>query len=229
MQIPSFTYSSISRFKTCPKQYEAHQVLKYVPFVGTTATIYGTDLHEAAENYIGKGDELPGRFSFVKNYLDILKNIPGEKLCEYKMGIAKTEDGYTYCDYESPLRYWRGIADLVIINNEEEKAWVIDYKTGKSAKYADTTQLALIAAAIFLEFPHIKTVKGMLLFVVSNETVKDEYEYSNRFEVFSNLSLLLARRAVAYETNVFNATPNGLCRKWCQATRCIHNGNYKEA
>lgn len=227
MSVPSFTYSSLSRFITCPRQYEAHHVLKYVPFKDTSATMYGKDLHLAAENYIGKGEPLPERFIFIKKFLDTLISIKGVKLCEYKLAIAKTEDRFEYCDYEAPHRYWRGIADLVIIDEDSQKAYIVDYKTGKSAKYADTKQLALLAAAVFLEFPYIKTIKAMLLFVVSNEVVKEEYTYEKGLKIFDTLAPVLAQRSVAYETGIFNASPNGLCRQWCQATRCIHNGSYK--
>ena len=227
MTVPSFTYSSLSRFITCPKQYEAHHVLKYIPFTDTAATLYGKDLHLAAENYIGKGEALPERFIFVKKFLDTLNSIKGTKLCEYKLAVARGDTGYEYCDYEAPHRYWRGIADLIIVDEQAKKAYIVDYKTGKSAKYADTKQLALLAAAVFLEFPYVKTIKAMLLFVVSNEVVKEEYTYEKGLEIFDTLAPVLAQRSVAYETGVFNPIPNGLCKKWCSATKCIHNGNYK--
>ena len=88
MNAPSFTYSSLSRFITCPKQYEAHHVLKYIPFADTSATLYGKDLHLAAENYIGKGEALPERFIFVKKFLDTINNIKGRKLFEYKLVLG---------------------------------------------------------------------------------------------------------------------------------------------
>jgi hypothetical protein len=212
---------------TCPKQYEAHHVLKYIPHTDTEATLYGKDLHLAAELYIGNGTPLPDKYSYIKSVLDVLKCIKGEKLCEYQLAIALVNGEYVSCDYEDTKRYWRGIADLIII--DDDKAYIVDYKTGKSAKYADTKQLALLAAGVFLKYPNVNTIKGMLLFVVSNESVKAEYTRENALDIFTSLTGILARRAVAYETGIFNASPNGLCKKWCQATQCIHNGSYKGA
>lgn len=227
MPAPSFSYSSLSQFITCPKQYEAHKVLKYIPFTDTEATLYGKDLHLAAEHYIGSGTPLPEKYNYIKSYLDTLNAIKGDKFCELELGISLKNGEYAYCEFENKNRYWRGIADLVILDEPAEKAYIVDYKTGKSAKYADTKQLGLLAAAIFLKYPNIKTIKGMLLFVVSREIIKEDYTYENRFKIFYKLKEPLLRREVAYESGVFNATPNGLCKKWCQATRCIHNGNYK--
>ena len=227
MKAPSFSYSSISTFITCPKQYEANYVLKYIPFSDTEATLYGKDLHSAAEHYIGDETPLPNKYAYIKSYLDTLKRIPGEKLCEYKLAISYVDGVYATCDYESSDRYWRGIADLVIINGT--KAYVVDYKTGKSAKYADTKQLALIAAALFLKYPMIESIKGMLLFVVAETAITETYFRENKLAVFDTLAQPLIMRKMAYESGVFNPTPNGLCKQWCKAFKCIHNGSYKDA
>lgn len=229
MPAPSFSYSSLSQFINCPKQYEAHKVLKYIPFTDTEATLYGKDLHLAAEHYIGSGTPLPEKYNYIKSYLDALNAIKGDKFCELELGISFQNGEYAYCEFEDKNRYWRGIADLVIINEPAEKAYIVDYKTGKSAKYADTKQLGLLAAAIFLKYPNIKLIKGMLLFVVSRETVKEDFIYEERFKIFDKLKEPLLRREISYETGVFNATPNGLCKNFCMATRCIHNGRYHES
>ena len=101
MKTPSFSYSSLSQFITCPKQYEAHKVLKYVPFTDTDATLYGKDVHSAAEHYIGSGTPLPEKYNYIKSYLDTLNNINGDKFCELELGI-KLEDGeYALCEFEA--------------------------------------------------------------------------------------------------------------------------------
>lgn len=226
MKAPSFSYSSLSQFITCPKQYEAHKVLKYIPYADTDATLYGKDLHSAAEHYIGSSTALPEKYSYIKSYLDTLNAIGGDKFCELELGITLVDGEYALCDFNDDARYWRGIADLVIIDEPNSKAYIVDYKTSKSAKYADTKQLGLLAAAVFLKYPNVKLIKGMLLFVVSKEIVKADYTYDMRFDIFHKLAEPLMQREVAYETGVFNTKPNGLCREWCQAIRCVHNGKY---
>lgn len=228
MKAPPFSYSSLSMFITCPKQYEAHKVLKYVPHTDTDATLYGKDVHSAAEHYIRSGTPIPEKYGYIKGSLDVLNRIKGAKYCELELGIAFRREQYTICDFEAADRIWRGIVDLVIVNEEDGIAHLVDYKTGKSAKYADTKQLGLLSAAIFLKWPNIKVIKGMLLFVVSKEMVTEKFTYEDRFQIFHKLKWPLAQRSVAYETGVFNPKPNGLCNKWCMATRCLHNGRYKE-
>ena len=224
MNVPSFSYSSLSQFITCPKQYSAHKVEKYVENTDTEATIYGKEVHTAAELYIRDGTPIPAKFDYIKPYLDRLNAIEGYKYCEFELGIKIVDGEYVHCGFEDEDRYWRGIADLVIVNGD--RAFIVDYKSGGSTRYADVQQLGLLAAAVFLAFPEVKTIKGMLLFVVAKEVVKEDYTYDKRFEIFEKLDDVLTQREVAYETGVFNARPNGLCAKWCQAVRCIHNGRY---
>lgn len=224
MKAPSFSYSSLSQFITCPAQYEAHKVLKYVPHTDTEATIYGKEVHLAAELYIRDSTPIPAKFDYIKPYLDRLNAIEGYKYCELELGIKIVDGEYVHCGFEDDDRYWRGIADLVIVKGD--KAFIVDYKTGRSTRYADSKQLALLAAAVFLAFPEVKTIKGMLLFVVAKEVVKEDYTYEERFEIFEKLNDVLTQREVAYETGVFNAKPNGLCNRFCWAYKCIHNGSY---
>ena len=126
------------------------------------------------------------------------------------------------CDFNDSGVWFRGIADLVIIDGT--KGWVVDYKTGKSAKYADTDQLALMAAALFLKYPDLQKIKASLLFVVAKELIKAEYEVERGLDIFAKLHDILQQREIAYQTGVFNPKPNGLCRRWCECLSCPHNG-----
>jgi hypothetical protein len=223
---PAWSFSSIKVFDTCPKKYESEKITKEVGYQETEATLYGTQLHLAAEEYIRDSKDIDPRFKFIKPYLDKLNDIPGEKLCELKLGVKKNGTGrLEYCDFFDPSVWFRGVADLVILDGS--KAWIIDYKSGKSAKYADIKQLALMAAALFLKHPEIKKIKTSLLFVVSKEFIKQDFEVEKGLDIFATYHDLLTQREKAYNTGVFNAKPNGLCRQWCGTLSCPHNGRNK--
>ena len=55
MSSPSWSYSGIKKFETCPKQFYHIKVLKEYEEPPTEATLYGTQFHEAAEFYIKNG------------------------------------------------------------------------------------------------------------------------------------------------------------------------------
>jgi CRISPR/Cas system-associated exonuclease Cas4 (RecB family) len=224
-KISAWSYSSLGTFKQCPHRYYRERIAKDIPRdPDSEAILYGTELHKAAEDYIGTGIEIPERFGYIKQWLDKLKAINGEKYVERKMGITRSNGVFGPCDFFSDDVWFRGVADLLIVDSETKTAYVVDYKTGKSAKYADPLQLELMAACVFLLHPKIEKVKGMLLYVVCRETITKEYEVKDRFKVFENLDEVLHRRTVAYETGVFNKSPNGLCRAWCPVVDCAYNG-----
>jgi hypothetical protein len=215
----TWSYSSMSTFKQCPRKYHRIKVVKDIKESETEATLYGTEVHKAAEEYIRDGTPIPAKFEFIKPYLDILNGIKGDKLCEYKMGLTKEVEP---CEFFAENVWWRGVADLLVISGDT--AFLIDYKTGKSAKYADTKQLELLAMAVFRHFPEVKNIKAGLLFVVSKEFVESEYNVEQQRDswltIFGDISMLEA----CYENDVWNAKPNFSCSRYCPVLDCEHNG-----
>jgi hypothetical protein len=169
--------------------------------------LYGKNFHTAAENFMRDGVELPPEFSFTKPHLSALRSLPGTKYCEYEMGLTKE---LSPCGFRDSTVWCRGIADLLIINEEKGIARVVDYKTSKSTKYADTAQLELMALMIFKHFPFVRKVRAGLLFVVANNFKPADYD--------------VRRLEVAHNLGVWNPSPSGLCKRHCIVTTCPHNG-----
>lgn len=218
--IPAWSYSSIKTFDQCPKKYYHLKVAKDVKDSDTTATVYGKELHSAAEFFIRDGTEIPAKFSFVRDTLEALRKIEGEKHCEIKLGVAKKDGKYIPCEFFDKNVWWRGIADLLIIQGD--KGFLVDYKTSKNAKYADTKQLDLLAGAVFLHYPQVKTLKSALLFVVSNEVIQKEHEAMFATAYMSTMHPELTRLEAAMTNNVWNPNSGPLC-KFCPVVECPHN------
>lgn len=220
--IPAWSYSSIKTFDQCPKKYYHLKIRKDFKDADSTATIYGKDLHKAAEDYIKDGTPIPPKFSFVQEALQALNKIEGEKHCEIKLGVAKRGGRFSPCDFFAKDVWWRGVADLLIINEEKQTAYLVDYKTSKNAKYADTKQLDLLAGAVFTHYPKIMEIKSALLFVVSNEIVKKKHEFMMQASYLNCMEPELNRLEAAIKSDVWNPNSGPLC-KFCPVTECAHN------
>ena len=220
MSNTAWSYSSIKTFEQCPKKYYHLRVVKDVKDEGSEATLYGQELHKAAEEYLTQDTALPPKFKFIQTVVDAIKGIPGDKHCELKLGVKRTNAGYEPCGFFDADVWWRGIADVVI--TKDDVAFSIDYKTSKNAKYADLKQLDLVAAALFTHFPQIKKIKSALAFVVSNEFIRKEHFAEMRDSYFASFDPLLDRLASAEETGVWNPNTGPLC-KYCPVTTCEHN------
>ena len=217
-----WSFSKLKAFEQCPKQFYHEKVLKEYPFVQTDAIIYGNEFHKACENYIGDEEPLPEKFMYVKSALDTLNDKRGVKLCEKKLGITADLEP---CDFYDKRVWFRGIADLLIIDVVGDVAWVVDYKTGKSAKYADKGQLELMALSVFAHYPDISRVKAGLFFVVAKDLVKETYKILDKATLWKKWMVNYAKMETAFEADVWNPRPSGLCRRHCQVTECPHNGS----
>ena len=218
---PAWSYSSITLFHQCPKKYHHLRVVKDIVEPKTEQLLYGEQLHKAAELYIKDGTPLPEQFLFIKSQLDTLNAIEGQKLCEYKMGLS--DDGKP-CGFFDQQVWWRGIADLVIV--KDKTAFIIDYKTGRNAKYADTKQLDFLAMATFAHFPEVERIKGALMFVVSNDFIKKDYVRGDFLGLLRDALYLYVPLESAYTQDVWNPKPNFTCRNYCAVHSCIHNGKH---
>ena len=214
-----WSYSSLGLFQQCPRKYYHLRVVKDIKEPETTAILYGKEVHLALEEYIRDGKPIPPQFSQFQDVADMLNAIPGEKLCEYKMGLTKDIQA---CGFFDENVWFRGVADLVILNGETAR--VIDYKTGKSSEYADVKQLELMSLAIFKHFPEVKKVKTGLVFLVCNDFVKADFDKAQAPEAWIKWIQETDRLEKAHETNVWNAKPNFTCRKFCLVKDCEHNG-----
>jgi RecB family exonuclease len=217
-----WSFSRIKAFEQCPKQFYHEKVLKQYPFIQTEAMIYGNQFHKACEDYIGKGEPLPERFMYIKDALDKLNQRKGVKICEQRLGVTANLEP---CSFGARNVWFRGIVDLAILDEDSGIGWIIDYKTGKSAKYADKGQLELMALAIFAHYPKITSIRAGLLFVVANKLVKETYEVADRANLWEKWASNYATMEKAFEADVWNPRPSGLCKRHCPVTECAHNGS----
>lgn len=215
----TWSYSSISLFQQCPRKYYRLRVVKDIVEPPQQHLIYGTEVHQAAEDYVCNDKSLDPRYGFLKPTLDALKALPGEKLCEYEMGLTKD---FEPCGFKDENVWFRGIADLLIVDGE--RAHLIDYKTSKSSQYADRKQLELLALLVFKHFSQVKSIKAGLVFVVAEDLVKAAYTDDIQENAWAKWLPEIQRLEKAMETDVWNAVPNFTCRKFCPVHDCEHNG-----
>ena len=215
----SWSYSSIKTFEQCPKKYFHLKVVKDVKDEPGPEAQYGTAVHLAAEEFIRDGKPIPEKFAFMRPVLEPLAAKPGEKHCELRLGVAKTDTGFAPTSFFAKDVWYRGIVDLLIIDGD--KGWMIDYKTGKNAKYADLKQLDLMAGALFVKYPDLKVIKSGLAYVVSQEFPKKTHKRKHLNQYLSVFENQLDRLEAAMENGIWNPQSGPLCG-WCPVTACEH-------
>jgi len=213
------SYSSIKDFEGCPRRYHEVRILKKFKSKDTDATLYGTAVHKAFEDYVRDGEELPAKYSQFKRFVEPLAKLEGTILCEEKMAIRAD---FSPCGFFDKDVWFRGIPDYLHINKAGTVARVADYKTGKSSRYADPGQLELLSAMIMAYYPEVQVVKGVLLFVVVGDVIKAEFRRDKFPEIMSKWAGRANDIEAAVDHGVWNPRSSALCR-FCPVHSCEYN------
>jgi hypothetical protein len=212
------SHSSIKDFQGCARRYHQVKILKRFKSQPTEATMYGNLVHEVFEKYLMEDAPLPDHLSKHQPVLDKIKTMPGYRHCELKLGMRQD---FTPCGFFDKDVWFRGIPDLLVVNGST--AWVGDWKTGKSSRYADTSQLELMAAMTMVHFPEVQKVKGMLFFIVPNDVILSMYKREQLPDILSKWAGHAFVVEEHLKNDVWNASPSGLC-KFCPVSQeaCEH-------
>lgn len=215
-----WSHSALKQYETCPRQYHALRILKKYPQEKTEPIMYGEQLHAAAEKYIANDEPLPEQFSFVQPVVDAILSKPGRRFAEYQMALnAELEP----VDWFSKKVWVRGVADLLIVDDENKQAWVVDWKTGNN-KYPDRDQLVLMSLMTFKYFPEVQQVNSALVFVTRNDMVKHRVMRDDDEMLWWRYRERVARIDASAANEVWNPKQSGLCKRWCPVLECEFNG-----
>jgi len=213
------SYSSVKDYEGCARRYHEVRILKKFKSKDTEATLYGTAVHKAFEDYIKDGTPLPAQFAQFAHFVEPLAAHDGEIRCEDRMAIRVD---FSPCGFFDKDVWFRGIPDYLAISRSGKTARVADYKTGKSSRYADTAQLELMAAMVMLHHPTVEKVKGALLFVVVGDIIKAEYTRAQLPEILSKWAGRAGAIEKAVDVGVWNPRASALC-KFCPVSSCEHH------
>lgn len=218
MAVVQATYSSIKVFQTCAFQYLHKYILKDVKDPPGEAAAYGIAVHKAFELYFKHGTPIPPQFQQHWDKVAFVDTWPGDTYAEHRMAI-----GFDFkpCEFFDKNYFIRGVADLIKVDGKHAR--VLDWKLGKSAKYADLKQLEMMALLIFRLFPEVEIVTGGLVFLVPNKIIKAKYLRSDSKALWSRWLYEISRIESAIDSNNFGPTPNGLCKRFCPVLQCSFN------
>jgi hypothetical protein len=214
----AWSHSALKDFEGCQRRYYEIKVLKNYPFTETEATRYGNQVHEAIEFYIRDGKPIPPAYVQFKDTVDAMLKKSGRVIAEYEMALTKE---LKPCAWKAADVWARGIADILIVDDENMTAWVGDWKTGNN-KYPDRDQLVLMSLMVFAHFPHIRKVNSALLFIVKNDMVKMSMTREEVHAHWWEYRERIARLEASYANDVWNPNQTPLCG-WCPVKTCEFN------
>ena len=205
----TWSFSSLNTFMTCPRQYYLTYVNKVIPYQETEATLYGSRVHLALEEYGRDGKPVPEDCKKFTKYVDKLLSLPGEHFFERKFALTRKLEP---CDFEDSSAWCRGIVDLGIIGDTRAQAW--DFKTGKVRP--DSDQLKLFAGFLMQHY-NVEAVKTAYLWLKFDKRTVETYSRDDLPSIWDHFFAKTRKLEVAYEKDKWIQKPSGLCNGWCGA------------
>lgn len=217
-----WSYSSLSKFETCPRQYQLVKLTKQVVEPPTDATTHGKDVHKALEDYLNGDADLPAKYESYRAIADKVKAAPGKLLVEHPFALTSS---FKPTEFDSSDAWVRGIIDASVVG--ETVATALDWKTGKPKEDGD--QMRLFAAATMAASPEIKKVNVGYVWLAHNKISKDTYSRDDIPTIWQGFINRVRRLESALERDNFTPKPSGLCRKHCPATHdlCEFSGRIR--
>lgn len=174
------SWSRISVYRQCPKQYQAKFLTKTYPDDSNNpAFVKGSEIHKQLELYIIRKKEGSGEPALCKEAQNVKPIIdhfftyvePDNIFAERQ--IAVNQDWQQVDWFGANIKYRCIIDMLVVLAN---KLVVLDFKSGKVRDYDDPLgQLHLTATILFELFPDIDEIECAYLFVEHKQTIKETF------------------------------------------------------
>lgn len=210
----AWSYSQLTRYENCPKQYYHIAVARDVKdeYGDSDAGAEGTAIHLAMYNRVIKGTPLPLNFRHFEKTAAPFAAMPGDKHGELKLALNRA---FQPTDFFADDVYLRVVIDFMSVVNKS--ALLVDWKTGKPKP--DFTQLAMSAGVVAQLMPEIDSFTVAFVYLKHKKISKETYKREDFKEIWAGLIKRADAIEAARKTTDFPATPSGLCG-YCPVQQC---------
>lgn len=221
----TWSYSKLKNFEGCPKKHFEVDLAKNFEEVKGEALLYGDRFHDQMKIAVDGLKYLPDdlkdfnwlidKLTLVSNPLQIIK-------VEQKLAITRE---FAPCGFFAKDVWFRGVIDyskFVPVNETQQIAGLVDYKTGKPAE--DPVQLALFAQLIFSHFPNTVKIRTDYFWTQAGAFSREDFTPADMVHLWTELNPRVAKLEQAYVTDTYPAVKSGLCKKHCPVLSCANNG-----
>jgi hypothetical protein len=218
----AWSYSALTGFETCPKQYRELKVTKSIREAPSAAMQAGSHAHKRMEERIRDKTELPENMRYMEKMcvaFDNAATIGADVLVEER---ACLNEDLAPTEFFARDAWLRGVFDVVVLRGRH--ASIYDWKTGK--RKVDNDQLKLFAALAF-ELYEVDKIDTYFVWMKEKRVDKKTFIASDAPAIWQDFLPRVNHMADSYNKDKFPARPSGLCNGWCPVITCEHNSKYR--
>lgn len=212
----AWSYSALTRYLTCGKQYYHLNVAKDFSDPPSEISLWGDRVH----NFMAKALFNPGAYISSTGefapYGDVVQRFAQVK------GELRTEQQVAINNAFKPTGWWavdvwcRGIFDAVWLNGDSAK--IVDWKTGR--RKVDSRQLKLFALLAFCIYPEVNRVNTAFVWLQSGHIDVEKFNREDFAFLWQDILPDVRRLEIAHKTQTWIPKPSGLCKGWCPVKSC---------
>lgn len=218
------SFSKLTKFDTCPRQFESQYIHRDIAFVDSPATVLGSRVHDAFDARFKTGEPFVEEFAhYEEQAKGFEKAAEGAKLLsEYELVIDR--DGNRLA-WDDPEAYMRGRIDVAIFY-PDGRMLIADHKTGNRRVNDELEFFSLLS---FKLHPEVQKIKTMFLWYKTGD--KPDVKFYTR-EDLPAMEAKFAAKCLkieqALEYDKFPKRRSGLCSRFCGSPTCSNSGQFKK-
>lgn len=211
----AWSWSALNAFETCPHQFYRLRVARDIKEKESPALLEGNRQHKAFERRLKDKAPLPADLKRWEPMCKKIEAAPGELLVEHKVALTADLKPTTFFAKD----VWvRGVFDVAIVRDNFVR--IGDWKTGKRKK--ENEQLKLFAALAHAAFGGVRKIKTSFWWLPAAKADNEEFDAEAVPLIWQEFEPRVERMREAYEEDVWQKRPSGLCRGWCPVKDCEH-------
>ena len=217
VEVPSWSHSSMSTFRNCPKQYWHLKVERDIQESQNEAATWGNAVHEKIELRLKLGPldgALPDEFVMYEAYCQAIERCAGTMYVEEQLALT---ENLTPCNWYDSKAWVRAIIDVMHLDGTTAR--LMDHKTGK--RKTDSRQLKLSALMVFHTYPNVMTIKTGFFWLKENARDIETYTRDQIPALWESFRGDLNAFKTAFATNTWQPRESGLCKGWCPVKSCM--------
>jgi len=210
----AWSFSALTRFENCPKQYWHLNVAKDFKDADSSFSEDGKFIHDALYKRVIKKVPLPMELRPLEQVAAKFASTPGEKKGEMKLALNRDMEPVDFFAHD----VWvRAVVDLLIVKGN--KAVIVDWKTGKPKE--DFTQLGLTAAVVAQWVPEVDSFMTAYVWTSHRKVSFKAYTKDDLASVWNDMLPRSKKVEHAISLTEFPAKSSGLCG-YCPVSSCPH-------
>lgn len=222
----AWSFSSLSRFRNCARQYYHVTVAKDFKEIEGDANKWGHRVHEVMAKAV-KTDRtsLPEGMEQWKKWVDYARQEWKDDVQLWTERKLAVDSRMKVCDFfDKKVDPWlRVVLDVMLLDRENEAAHIIDWKTGKNMD-VDSLQLPIAAAVVFVHHPEVQVIQCDYVWMAQDAIKTENIERADLRKHWAEIAPMVANMIKAQRDRHYPATPSGLCVKYCPVTTCEFHG-----